>query len=150
MAYNFWNSLAIRNWFQFADDSALVVSTEQDSQILLNLFKKWCKWANLIVWIDKCKTFGIKKNGTLSTQFKPCLRVNTELIPPVKKGDFIYSSKNVSFDLNNAAVKAELVTNKNKYFDILNRLPLHPKQKLLIFRSISKLRWFSIYNISSA
>ena len=49
MAYNFWNSLALRNWFQFADDSALAMSTEQDSQLLLNLFKKWCKWANLIV-----------------------------------------------------------------------------------------------------
>ena len=37
------------------------------------------------------KTFGIKKNSTLSTQFKPCLRVNNELIPPIKVGDnFIY------------------------------------------------------------
>ena len=65
-------------------------------------------------------------------QFKPCLGVNTELIPPVKMRDFIYPSKNFSFDMN-VAGKAELVTNMNKYFDILNRLPLHPKQKLLIF-----------------
>ena len=46
--------------------------------------------------------------------------------------DFIYPGKNFSFDLNNVDVKAELVTDMNKYFDILNWLPLHPKQKLLI------------------
>ena len=48
----------------------------------------------MIVRTDKCKTFEIRKNGTLSTQFKPCLRVNDELIPPVKMGDkFIYHDK---------------------------------------------------------
>ena len=51
MGYNFWNSLAPRNSFQFADDSVLVTSTEQDSQQLLNLFTKLCKWGNLIVWV---------------------------------------------------------------------------------------------------
>ena len=119
MGNNFCNSLARRNWFQFADDSALVTSTEQDSQLLLNLFTKWCKWANLLVRVDKCKTFGVKNiiSSTLSTQFKPCLRVNNELIPPIKMGDnFIYLGKNLSFDMNNVDVKAELVTDMNKYF----------------------------------
>ena len=155
MGYNFCNSLARRNWFQLADDSALVTSTEQDSQLLLNLFTKWCKWANLLVRVDKCKTFGIKNtiSSTLSTQFKPCLRVNNELIPPIKMGDnFIYLGKNLSFDMNNVDVKAELVTDMNKYFDVLNRLPLYPKHKLLI---ISKYIYgnldgdFFIYNITS-
>ena len=41
MGYNFRNSLSPRNWFQFADDSALITSTEQDSQLLLNVFTKW-------------------------------------------------------------------------------------------------------------
>ena len=144
MGYNFCNSLAPRNRFQFADDSALVTSTEQDSQLLLNFFIKWWKWAKLIVRVDKCKSFGIKKNGTLSTLFKSCLRVNNELIPPVKMGDdFIYLGKSFSFDMNNVDIKAELVTDTNKYFDILNRLPLHPKHKLLIIWNYicSKLRW---------
>ena len=153
MGYNFCNSLSPRNWFQFADDSAPVTATEQDSQLLLNVFTKWCKWANLIVRVDKCKTFGIKKNGTLSTQFKPCLRVNNELIPPVKMGDcFIYLGKSFSFSMNNSDIKTELVTDMNQYFDILNRLPLHPKHKLLIITRYiySKLRWrFSIYDLTS-
>ena len=143
LGYNFCNSLTPRNWFQFADDSALVTPTEQNSQLLLNLFTKWCKWANLIVRVDKCKSFGIKKNGTLSTQFKLCLRVNNELIPPAKMGDnFIYLGKSFSFIMNNVDIKAELVTDMNKYFDILNRLQSHPKRKLLIISKYiySKLR----------
>ena len=37
--------------------------------------------------MDKCNTFEIKKNVTLSTQFKPCIRVSSELIPPVEMED---------------------------------------------------------------
>ena len=43
MRYNFCTSLAPRNWFQFADDSAHVASTKQDSQLQLNLPTKWGK-----------------------------------------------------------------------------------------------------------
>ena len=138
--HEFFNSLAPRSWFQFVDESALATSTEQDSQLLLNLFTKWCKWANLIVPVDKCKKFGIEKNGTLSIQFTPCLTVNNELIPA--EDNFLYLDKSFSNDTNNVDIKAELVTDINKYFDILNRLPLHPKHKSFkvlsywLFRSI--------------
>ena len=63
------------------------------------------------------------------------------------RDDFIYLGKSFSFDMNNVDIKAELVTDTNKYFDILNRLPLNPKHKLLIIWNYicSKLRWiFSI------
>ena len=71
------------------------------------------------------------------------LEFNNELIPSVKMGDnFIYFGKNFSFDMNNVDVKAEFVTDMNKYFGVLNRLPLHPKHKLLIISKYvySKLR----------
>ena len=131
--YEFFNSLARRSWFQFVDDSVLATSTEQDIQLLLNLFIKWCKLANLIVRVDKCKKFGTEKNGTLSIQLTPCLTVNNELIPP--EDNFIYLDKNFSVDTNNDDIKAELVTDINKYFDILNQLPLHSKHKS--FKAIS-------------
>ena len=57
--------------------------------------------------------------------------------------NFIYLGKSFAFDMNNVDIKAELVTDMNKYFDILNRLPLHSNY------IYSKLRWrFSIYNIT--
>ena len=46
--------------------------------------------------------------------------------------NFIHLGKSFSFDMNNADMKAELVTDTNKYFEILNRLLLHPKHKLMI------------------
>ena len=39
--------------------------------------------------------------------------------------------------MNNIDVKAEFVRDMNKYFDILNRLPLYPKHKLLIIYNIT-------------
>ena len=73
------------HWFPFANDSALVTSIKkEDSQLLLNVFTKWCTWALLIIKVSRCKTFGIKKYGSKSIQFKPHLQTNSELIPPVK------------------------------------------------------------------
>ena len=133
MRHNFCNSLAPRNLFQFLDDSTLVTLNVEDSQLLLNLFKKCCKWGNLIAGVDKCETFGIKKNGTLLRQLKPYIRINNELILRVKIGvNFIYFGKSFSFDMNIVDIKVQLVIDMNKYFHILNRLPLHPKHKLFI------------------
>ena len=46
--------------------------------------------------------------------------------------NFLYLGKSFSFDMNNVDIKAELASDMNKYFDMLNRLPLHPKHKSLI------------------
>lgn len=47
--------------------------------------------------------------------------------------NFIYLGKSFPFDMNNANIKEELVRDMNKYFDILNRLPLLPKHKFDYF-----------------
>ena len=57
--YNF--SFKPRNWFQFTDDTATVTSSEEDNQLLINRFIKWCTWRDLSARIDKCHIFGIKK-----------------------------------------------------------------------------------------
>ena len=49
-----------RHWFQFADDTAIVSALEEDHQHLCNAFSKWTRWADLIIRIDKCHTFGMK------------------------------------------------------------------------------------------
>ena len=84
MGYSYCDALLPRHWFQFADDSALVTFTEEDSQSLLNVFTKWCNWATLVIRVDKCKTFGIMKCGSKSVQFQPYLRVNSHQIPTVE------------------------------------------------------------------
>ena len=63
--------LTPRHWLQFADDTAIVTSLQEDNQLLCNVFSKWCSWADLIIRVDKCHTFGIKKSATASIQYSP-------------------------------------------------------------------------------
>ena len=60
MEYNYYEIMSPRYWFQFANDSVFVTSKEEDSQLLLNVFTKWCTWASLIIKVSKYKTSGIK------------------------------------------------------------------------------------------
>ncbi len=49
------------HWFQFADDAAVITIQESENQHLLNRFAIWCQWSDMIIRVDKCSTFGIKK-----------------------------------------------------------------------------------------
>ena len=69
------------HWFQFADDAAVITGQESENQHLLNRFSIWCQWANMIIRVDKCSTFGIKKVITKSVQYLPKLLINNQLIP---------------------------------------------------------------------
>ena len=84
MGYNYTNALTPHYWLQFVDDTALATATQEDIKALLNVFSKWCQWANFLICISKCKCFGIKENGKQSSQFRPYLKVGNEMIPVVK------------------------------------------------------------------
>ena len=52
--------------------------------------------------MDKCVTFIIKKFSSRSLQFQPKLFINSEVVPPVKKGDsFRYLGRFFNFDMDN-------------------------------------------------
>ena len=69
-----------KHWLQFADDTAIVTAIESDNQHLVNAFTKWSSWAGLIIRVDKCSTFGIKKVRTDSRQYEPYLKIANERI----------------------------------------------------------------------
>ena len=75
------------HWFQFADDAAVITSQESENQHLLNRFTVWCQWSDMIIRVDKCSTFGIKKAISKSVQYLPKLLINNRLIPTVKIGE---------------------------------------------------------------
>ena len=54
------------HWFIFADDAAVVTTNERENQLLLNCFSRWCQWSNMLIRVDKCSSFGIKKFSTRS------------------------------------------------------------------------------------
>ena len=70
MGYSYSKTLLPHQWFQFANVSAITAPTEKDNHILLNVLNKCYNWAGLIISREKCSTFGFKKNGNSSTQFK--------------------------------------------------------------------------------
>ena len=123
-----------RQWLQFVDETAIVTSLESDNQLLLNLFTKWVNWADLIIRIDKCHTFGMKKLSSKSMQYEPYLRLSNQRVPPVTISEgFVYLGKQFNFQMNNEEIKKDIVNNLENYITKIDRLPIHPKLKSRIY-----------------
>ena len=92
--------------------------------MMLNAFSKWCNWSGLQIRTDKCKTFGIKHNGRRSTQYKPYLKDNNEMIPPVEiDGSFRYLGKMFSYTMGTDEIRNELEEELTSYLDKVDKLP---------------------------
>ena len=78
IGYVYNGALSPKHWFQFADDTAIVTALERDNQLLCNAFLKWSTWADVIIRVDKCHIFGIKKSKyTIRTFYYVKERTNT-------------------------------------------------------------------------
>ena len=76
-----------------------MTALESDNQLLCNGFLKW-SWAGLIVRVDKCSVFGIKKSKTESVQYQPYVTINRERVRPIKNCDsFTYLGKDFNFNM---------------------------------------------------
>ena len=141
-----------RHWFQFADDTAIVTSLQEDNKQLCNVFTMWTTWADLIIRVDKCHIFGLKKSTTCSIQYSPRVLIRREIIPPVETNkSFTYLGKQFNFGLNIENIKTELIDIVTKYITSIDKLPLKPLNKIAIIQRyvFSKLRWqFSIYSFT--
>ena len=132
------------HWFQFADDAAVISSQEKENQILLNRFSVWCQWANMIIRIDKCSSFGIKKHLSKSIQYQPKLFVNNQLIPRIEIGkSFCYLGRYFDFNMPDERHKSELYDLFNNIISKIDELPLHPGNKILLYSHylLSKISW---------
>ena len=98
----------------------------------------------MIIRVDKCSTFGIKKASTFSLQYLPELILYNDLIPTVEIGkSFKYLGRYFNFSMDNQNHLSEildLVTNLMKQID---GIPCHPKNKLLLYHRfvLSKISW---------
>ena len=99
MGYSFSKLFAPHHWYQFADDAAVLTGQEYKNQILLNAFTAWC---NMIIHVDKCKTFGVMKIGSTAKQIYPKFFVNGEIISALKENQsFKYLGRYYNFDMSN-------------------------------------------------
>ena len=140
------------HWFQFADDAAVISSQESENQHLLNRFSIWCQWSNMIIRVDKCSTFGIKKALTKSIQYLPKLLINKQLIPKINIGEaFQYLRRYFSFNMSDEHHKSELISLVEELMADIDSKPLHPKNKILLYSRylLSKLSWhFTVSSVS--
>ena len=128
LGYVFDYMLQPRHWLQFADDTVIATSCVQDNQYLLNFFTKWSVWANFVVRVDKCKSFGITKKVSQSVQFGPNLVISREKILAVESNkSFEYLGKQFNFEMRINEVQEELEKRVISYLTVIDKLPLHPK-----------------------
>ena len=132
------------HWFQFADDAAVISSQEKENQMLLNRFTIWCQWANMIIRVDKCSTFEIKKQLTKSVQYLPKLFVNNRLVPRIEMGEsFRYLGRYFNYDMSEEKHKSEIYDLFSDTMSKIDELLLHPNNKILLYSRylLSKISW---------
>ena len=89
----------------------------------------------MIICVDKCHSFGIKKVDSIATQIQPKLYLNNEYIKPVKTGEtFSYLGRYFDFEMSSNDQKTFLTSELNKLVEVVDKLQLHPKNKLLIYQ----------------
>ena len=98
----------------------------------------------MIIRVDKCSTFGIRKTLTKSVQYLPKLLISNKLIPTTEIGEsFRYLGKYFDFDMSEKKHKEELTTLLEDIMSDIDLKPLHPKNKLLLYSRylLPKLSW---------
>ena len=105
----------------------------------------------MIIRVDKCSTFGIKKQLTKSIQYLPKLFVNNCLVPRVEIGEsFRYLGRYFNFNMSDNDHKSEILDTLTHFLNKIDQLPLHPKNKIRLYSQylLSKISWhFTISDI---
>ena len=149
LSFQFLNPI---HWFQFVENAVVISSQESENQHLLNRFSIWCQWSTMIIRVDKCCTFGIKKALTKSIQYLPKLLINNQLIPTTRLGEnFQYLGRYFNFNMSDEKHKFELTSFAEELMADIDSKPLHTKNNILLFSRyvLSKLSWhFTVTGLS--
>ena len=100
----------------------------------------------MLIRVEKCSTFGIKKLLTKSTvQYLPKLFINHHHIPTIGIGEsFKYLGGFFDFDMTDNMHKSELMSAVvEELMSDIDKTPLHPRNKLLLYNRyvLFKLSW---------
>ena len=98
----------------------------------------------MIITVDKCFTFEIRKLCTKSVQYLPKLLINGVLVSCVEMGEpFRYLGRYFDFNTSNNQHMSELSSLVQDLMCDIDEKPLHPKNKLLLYSRyiLSKLSW---------
>ena len=94
----------------------------------------------IIIRVDKCSTFGIRKTITKSIQFLLKLLINNRLIPTINIGEsFQYLGRYFDFEMSSNNHKEELTILVNELMTDIDFKPLHPQNKILLIFTVLTL-----------
>ncbi|CAB3997740.1 Hypothetical predicted protein, partial [Paramuricea clavata] len=79
----------------------------------------------MVVRIDKCSTFGIKKVLSKSAKYLPKLLINKDLIPTIKIGES-FEHLGRHFNMTNQKHKSKLISLIDELMSEIALKPLHP------------------------
>ena len=114
---------------------------KSENQTLLNAFNRWCTWSHMIIKVEKCQSFEMKKCRTKCIQIKPKLYLNNKLISSVKVDEsFVYLDQYFDFSMTNKEHKDILLSKTNKLLKTIDKLPLHLKTKSCCTKDIYSLK----------
>ena len=100
--YQFLKHFIPRHWLKFTDDVAAITKQESENQTLLNAFNRCCTWSQMIIKVEKCHSFGMKKCQKKCIQIKLKLYLKNKLINSVKIDEsFVYLGQNFDFNMIN-------------------------------------------------
>ena len=118
---------------QFADDTAIISGDNKSAQALLDLNTAWFVFADMKIRIDKCSTFGMRKQSGNYMQFQPMLTIGGEIIPAIENGgSFKYLGKLFDYDMKNSVTKTTLVDRLKNLLKTTSELDVEPQQKIKI------------------
>ena len=105
----------------------------------------------MIICVDKCSTFGFRKESTKSAQYLPKLFLNNSLVPHIEVGkSFRYLGHYFDFKMSDEDHKSEVYDTLANILKQIDDLPLHPKNKILWYSRyvLSKIPWhFTVSDI---
>ena len=97
-----------------------------------------------VIRVEKCSTFGIKKLLTKSVQYLPKLFINHHHIATIGIGESCkYLGRFFDFDMTDNMHKSELMSVVEELMSDIDKTPLHPRNKLLLYNRyvLFKLFW---------
>ena len=95
--------------------------------------------------VDKCHSFGIRKKGSIAAQYKPKLYIANKLVSPTGIDEhFTYLGRHFDFKMSDLKHKENLISTVTEQLSTIDRLPLHPRNKLLLYQRYTLLYYFHL------
>lgn len=130
LGYHFSGSQHCLPLLQYADDSCLVSSSEENGQVLCHATEKWLFWANMSAKVPKCRVLVLKRGKLVPS---PNVSLNNLVIPPVDESSFKFLGLPVSNTMTDSSHREIIRTKLKTMLSSVDSSLLKRKQKLSVY-----------------